>query len=171
MSTHQLAWFLAARADFDSLSYHEQTLNAWAREAVVWGGAAGLQLGAGALRQMEEYTAIEYGPPKMDMLAVPDLSGAGGASWGLAMLVEQHLLVNAEDADVLDEQNAALAVCQAMAHQWTGALVSLDWWSHTWLVEGFASFFGNLVCDKVRDVIRARSYTVKIKIIATNPCS
>jgi aminopeptidase N len=47
-------------------------------------------------------------------------------------------------------------ICHELGHQWTGDLVTLDWWSHTWLNEGFADYFENYICSEVSSARRGR---------------
>lgn len=41
----------------------------------------------------------------------------------------------------MNQQNIATIISHEYAHQWFGNLVTMEWWSETFLNEGFATYF------------------------------
>lgn len=51
------------------------------------------------------------------------------------------LLYDPLHTTALSKQRIANVISHEFAHMWFGNLVTLDWWSYTWLNEGFARFY------------------------------
>ena len=89
------------------------------------------------LSALETYFGIEYPYEKMDVLAVPDLSGAMENA-GAVTFDEPLLLLDPKTAALRQRLDFAEVVAHEFSHQWFGDLVTMTWWDDTWLNDSFA---------------------------------
>ena len=110
-------------------------------------GEFALDVAARALPYYTEYFQIPYPLPKLDLITVPDFSAGAMENWGLVTYREVLLLVDPVNSSALYKQNVVLTVAHELAHQWFGNIVTMEWWTHLWLNEGYASFSQTLCTD------------------------
>ena len=68
-------------------------------------------------------------------------------NWGAITYREAALLVDPKDSSAGSRQWVATVVAHELSHQWFGNLVTMEWWTHLWLNEGFASYIEYLAVD------------------------
>ncbi|KAK3929336.1 Aminopeptidase N [Frankliniella fusca] len=147
MSTYLLAWVVS---DFKYTSNKDGTFSTWGRSNLLNAKTAWLSqtVGPAALEALKDFTGIAYALPKVDQFAIPDFDEGAMENWGLVTYREEYLL-ETPDTNIRIREFIATTVCHELSHQWTGNLVTLDWWSNTWLNEGFATYFESVICDKI----------------------
>lgn len=110
-------------------------------------GVFALHVASKVLPYYKEYFGIPYPLPKMDLIAIADFNAGAMENWGLVTYRETCLLVDPDNTSAAVRQWVALVVGHELAHQWFGNLVTMKWWTHLWLKEGYASFLEFLCVD------------------------
>ncbi|XP_066305336.1 puromycin-sensitive aminopeptidase-like [Branchiostoma lanceolatum] len=110
-------------------------------------GKFALEVAVKTLPFYKEYFKIPYPLPKIDLIAIADFAAGAMENWGLVTYRETALLIDPENSSSHAKQWVALVVGHELAHQWFGNLVTMEWWTHLWLNEGFASWIEYLCVD------------------------
>ncbi|VVA11760.1 PREDICTED: aminopeptidase [Prunus dulcis] len=112
-------------------------------------GKFALSVAVRTLELYKEYFAVPYSLPKLDMVAIPDFSAEAMENYGLVTYRDAALLFDEQHSAASNKQNVAVAVAHELAHQWFGNLVTMEWWTHLWLNEGFATWVSYLATDNL----------------------
>ncbi|KAI7997685.1 Aminopeptidase M1 [Camellia lanceoleosa] len=111
-------------------------------------GKFALDVAVKTLGLYKSYFAVPYSLPKLDMVAIPDFAGAM-ENYGLVTYCETALLYDDKHSAAANKQTVAIVVAHELAHQWFGNLVTMEWWTHLWLNEGFATWMSYLATDSL----------------------
>lgn len=112
-------------------------------------GKFALDLAMKTLNFFKMYFSTPYPLPKMDMVAVPEFAGGAMENYGLIIFRETELLLDELHSAAANIQRLTIVVAHEVAHHWFGNLVTMEWWTHLWLNEGFATWVSYLVTDKL----------------------
>ncbi|XVF48712.1 hypothetical protein PTKIN_Ptkin03bG0211500 [Pterospermum kingtungense] len=93
------------------------------------------------------YFSVPYPLPKLDMVAIPHFPVEGMENYGLVTFQDTALLHDEQHSAAANKQRVAKVVAHELAHQWFGNLVTMEWWTHLWLNEGFARWMSYLSVD------------------------
>ncbi len=108
-----------------------------------------LEVAGKCLDFYDNYFGTPYPLPVLDMIAIPDFAAGAMENWGAVTYRESALLVHEEVSSTENKQRVALVIAHELAHQWFGNLVTMEWWTHLWLNEGFACFIEYLAINNI----------------------
>ncbi|WCJ29383.1 aminopeptidase M1 [Euphorbia peplus] len=112
-------------------------------------GKFALNVAVKTLELYKVYFAVQYPLPKLDMIAIPDFAAGAMENYGLVTYRETALLFDDKHSAAANKQRVATVVAHELAHQWFGNLVTMEWWTHLWLNEGFATWVSYLAADSL----------------------
>ncbi|XP_058786060.1 aminopeptidase M1-like [Vicia villosa] len=110
-------------------------------------GKFALDVAVKSLGLYKDYFDTPYTLPKLDMIAIPDFAAGAMENYGLVTYRENALLYDDRHSAAANKQSVAITVAHELAHQWFGNLVTMEWWTHLWLNEGFATWVSYLAVD------------------------
>jgi len=73
----------------------------------------------------------------------------GFSDQGNLKIHRDSVLIMTNESSTPMKQAITSVIAHEVGHQWTGNLVTLNWWSYTWLNEGFATFFEHYITEVV----------------------
>ncbi|XP_057455124.1 aminopeptidase M1-like isoform X2 [Lotus japonicus] len=103
-------------------------------------GKLALDIAMKGLETYTKYFSVPYPLPKLDLVAVPEFSGGAMENYGLIIYRENELLYHELHSPAARKQRLTIVTAHEVAHQWFGNLVTMEWWTHLWLNEGFATW-------------------------------
>ncbi|KAG8375703.1 hypothetical protein BUALT_Bualt10G0128100 [Buddleja alternifolia] len=112
-------------------------------------GKFALDVAVKTLGLYKEYFEVPYSLPKLDQVAIPDFAAGAMENYGLVTYRETALLYDDKHSAAANKQRVATVVAHELAHQWFGNLVTMEWWTHLWLNEGFATWVSYLSADSL----------------------
>lgn len=94
----------------------------------------------GIMEFYESYHLVEFPLPKLSVAAPPSKGGAM-ENWGMLLMADFEFILDEEYMGAKDWEDSIPVLAHELAHQWSGNLVTCDYWDEIYLNEGLTEFF------------------------------
>ncbi|KAK1575909.1 hypothetical protein Q3G72_009448 [Acer saccharum] len=112
-------------------------------------GKFALDLAIKSLDIFSKYFSTPYPLPKLDTVAVPEFGAGAMENFGLIVYRDNEMLYSDSKSTARRKQRMSIVVAHEVAHHWFGNLVTMEWWTHLWLNEGFATWVSYMATDNL----------------------
>src|SRR3989338_2068806 len=140
MSTYLLAFIAGEFEHIEAKTKEGITVRVFATPGKIHQAKFALDVAVKTLSYFSDYFKVPYPLPVLDLIAIPDFPSGAMENWGAVTYRESAILVDSDHSSLQNKQWVALVIAHELAHQWFGNLVTMEWWTHLWLNEGFASW-------------------------------
>ena len=110
-------------------------------------GAFALDVAIRGLEFDEQFFGVPYPLATLDLIALPDFASAAMENWGAITFREASLLLDPQHSSEATKQTTVETIVHELAHMWFGNLVTMQWWTHLWLNESFATWLSYHTTD------------------------
>ncbi len=112
-------------------------------------GRFALDLTKRFLKYFEDYSGVKYPLPKLDLVALPDFQSGAMENWGIITFREILLLFDEKITSTAVKKRVAEVIAHELWHQWSGNLVTMEWWNDLWLNESFATYMAYKAVNEI----------------------
>ncbi|KAH8395864.1 hypothetical protein KR215_007997, partial [Drosophila sulfurigaster] len=117
-----------------------------------------------AYNELFEMPYNQLGNEVLRFATAPWIDEMATENWGLIIFSEKMLVHKPGYTDYYkNKEFTCRAIGKEVAHMWFGNSVTLSWWSHYWLNEGFARYYGIIIADE-----NCRSYHLDQQFVVDN---
>ncbi|CAM0948132.1 unnamed protein product [Alopecurus aequalis] len=140
MSTYLVAIVVGIFEFVEGVTSHGTKVRVYTEIGKSEQGKFALDVGVKFLDLYNCYFGTPYALPNMDMIGIPDFPYMAMENYGLVTFQVLDLVFDDSSSPSTKKKEVAVTVAHELAHQWCGNLVTMEWWDHVWLSEGFATW-------------------------------